>query len=136
MEIWKDVVGCEDFYEVSNLGNLKSKPRYIKNGSKMQLIGGRIISNHTLPTFYPQARLTNPSRQARIHRLVAIAFIPNPDNKPCVNHKNGIKTDNRVENLEWVTKSENTKHAFDLGIIKFDPANMRGRKWHENRNRL
>lgn len=82
-------------YSISNLGNVRNDKT------------GRILKTYTKPNGYMQVQLGRKTIPQYIHRLVAKAFIPNNDNKPQVNHKNGIKCDNKVENLEWVTASEN-----------------------------
>lgn len=116
-EIWKDVVGYEGFYQVSNLGRVKSII------GRKGFPAGYIAKNSVGNNGYPRVALSiyGESKFYSVHRLVATAFIPNPDSKPQVNHKNGIKTDNRVENLEWVTSQENCVHAYRTGLHIIKP---------------
>lgn len=119
-EIWKDIVNYERLYQVSDLSRIKSLER-LKGGKlngKNILVKERIITISKSTNNYLQVGLCKDgiSRFFRLHRVVAIAFIPNPKNKPEVNHKNGIKTDVRLSNLEWSTKPENAQHAFDTGL--------------------
>lgn len=111
MENWKDVLGYEGSYMVSDLGRIKSLPRY-----KVRTV--RYLKQNVLKGGYCYVEfcLNGVRKKHLVHRIEAIAFIDNPENKPQVNHKNGVKTDNNLGNLEWNTRSENQQHAIDTGL--------------------
>lgn len=113
-EIWKDVKGYEGLYRVSNLGKVKSMAKIIGR----RYVGERLLKQRISTQGYKMVSFCKNYKifNASVHRLVAEAFIPNPLNKPFINHKNGIKTDNRIENLEWCTQSENVLHGYKIGL--------------------
>ena len=117
-EIWKDIKGYEGLYQVSNLGRVKSLERYKVNHNIKQLVEEKILKP-SLGRYKKVCLCKNSKYQTLyIHRLVADAFIPNTNNDPCVNHIDGNKYNNVVNNLEFCTISQNTKHAYDLGLKK------------------
>lgn len=121
MEEWRDIKGYEGLYQVSNLGRIKSLNHYIEaTKGHPQLYKGRLLKNWVHPkTHYMVTDLFKDGirKHVKTHRLVAEAFIPNPDNKPFIDHINRDRLDNRVENLRWVTKTENMNNPLTLLAI-------------------
>lgn len=119
-EVWKDIKGYEGLYQVSNLGRIKSLSRYVdvREGVKIH-INERVKPHYINKKGYCQIGLCKDGirKGFLVHRLVADAFIQNPQNKRTVNHINCDKSDNRIENLEWATYSENIRHAFSNNLI-------------------
>jgi hypothetical protein len=116
IEIWKDIDGFDGVFKISSHGRCKSidRLRFVDNGNiKGKFIRGVLTTKKYL-AYHLQYKGIRYSFQS--HRLVAEAFIPNPNNYPEVNHKDGNKLNNHVENLEWCTCKQNTRHAFDTGL--------------------
>jgi len=118
-EIWKDVVGYEGYYQISNFGRVKSVKRVIEDSwGRTATLKEKIIKPSKIRKGYFIISLYKNAvyKKILVHRLVATAFISNIEGKKEVNHINGIKDDNRLLNLEWSTASENQKHAFKNGL--------------------
>ena len=125
MEIWRDITGTKGFIEVSNKGRVRS------------LLSGapRVLKTQTDNKGYHRIRVTIEQEKMtyKVHREVAKLFLPNPENLPQVNHKDGNKDNNSVDNLEWVTNKENAHHAIENGL--WDSVFEGSRKENEKRKR-
>ena len=119
--MWKDIKDFENFYQINDKGEIRSKDRYIHFKHKDKFYKGAIKRQQIGTNGYKIVKLYKDDKKRytfSVHRLVAEAFLEKPSYAECVNHKNGNKLDNRVENLEWCTYSHNNKEAFRLGLRK------------------
>jgi hypothetical protein len=120
MEIWKDIPGTSGKYQASNDGKI------------FNVSNGCILKQYLDHKGYYQIGALRKQKQYLVHRIVAAAFLENPNGYKEINHKNGIKTDNRVENLEWVNRSMQMIHAYSIGLRKkYCHANER---WNKKSN--
>jgi hypothetical protein len=131
-EIWKDIEGWEGFYQVSNFARVKSLARGRCEHCGARSKRGGFLSQYTSKQGkgYKVVRFSRPSGKIYrsmfpVHRLVAIAFVPNPLNLPQVNHIDGNKFNNEPSNLEWVTCKQNIHHAWRLGLSKPPPSQLK-----------
>lgn len=119
-EIWKDIPNYENFYQASNYGRIKSVEKMVWNGYQFWKREEKILKLTRDKKGYLNVGLSKNGKfkRCKVHRLIAKTFIPNLNNLPQINHINGIKTDNRVKNLEWCTNQENCIHARKNKLVK------------------
>lgn len=108
MEIFKKII-YNGYYEISNFGNVKSNKKTTE-----KILKNKTVNGYKYISFKVEGKIKN----FYIHRLVAIHFIPNPKNKLQVNHIDGNKSNNHINNLEWCTPRENSQHSYDIGLSK------------------
>lgn len=127
-EIWKDIKGYESLYQVSNLGRVRSKEHLVPSSyGSTRMSPSKIRTNCFDGNYYHVILFKNGKRKVcLVHRLVAESFIPNQYNLPQVNHKDGNKLNNNVDNLEWCTAQENQLHAFAIGLKTPNITHYRG----------
>lgn len=118
VEVWKDIPGYEGLYQVSDLGRIKSLERFVNGKSGVRKVSEKIVSVAVKNNGYLQVKLHRKGERKffGVHRLVAMVFVENFNNLPQVNHIDGNKKNNRADNLEWCTPSENQKHAVINGL--------------------
>lgn len=129
-EIWKGIDGYEEFYQVSNLGRVKSLDRVIKKSKYSYMIKGKVFKTSLNNKGYAQTELTKGGKRKyfKVHRLVALHFLPNENASDLtVNHIDGNKLNNEVNNLEWCTLEENMWHAYknNLKFRKYSDENIK-----------
>lgn len=119
-EIWKPIIGYEGLYEISNFARVKRLRRYKSNHSKMQFIPECILKQTIMNNGYLSVGISlNCKRKCfLVHRLLAIHFIPNPNNYSYINHIDGNKLNNNLDNLEWCTQQYNVIHSYNNNLNK------------------
>ena len=124
-EVWKDIQGYEGLYQISNMGRVKSVERMKWNGRGYRIVAERILKGRSTKKGYLQVQLHQDGKGKwyLVHRLAAIAFIPNPYNLPEVNHKDEDKKNNCVQNLEWCSSQYNMEYSHGKAIIGINKVN-------------
>ena len=118
-EEWRDILGYEGRYQISNFGNVKTLTREVIEPRRTYIRKGKILNKYKDKEGYYKVKLYNGDatfKSEPVHRLVGKLFIPNPNNYPQINHIDGNPSNNFVDNLEWCNNSMNTKHAYDTGL--------------------